>query len=160
MNILFQLHSTPLNHLWAHQAAGSLQRQTQRKWRGYSGRSISEVFAKDWIIFWVYFCLERKPQASECWLPSPTPNFCKDKKSNFWNDTSGIWVGSNQDVSLWVAFVFVSYPGLLHPSMSFPPRDIVCSPHLLPIIPKHKSRFIFERRMTEGLSCIFVFLQL
>lgn len=42
MNILFQLHSTPLNHLWAHQAAGSLQRQTQRKWRGYSGRSISE----------------------------------------------------------------------------------------------------------------------
>lgn len=42
MNILFQLRSTPLNHLWAHQAAGSLQRQTQRKWRGYSGRSILE----------------------------------------------------------------------------------------------------------------------
>lgn len=38
-------------------------------------------FAKDWIIFLVYFCSERKPQASEYWLSNPTPNFCQDMKS-------------------------------------------------------------------------------
>lgn len=45
-------------------------------------------------------------------------------KTTFWKGTSGIWVGSSWDRSMWVAFVFVSYSAPLHPGISILPRTL------------------------------------
>lgn len=61
------------------------KKNTQGQQRSYSGLSRwAKALPKTGLFFKSIFAVKGKPQASEAWLPSPTPPFCQGMKSTFW----------------------------------------------------------------------------
>lgn len=146
--------------LWAAYELTTLRARCKGKHSGVKGplRSLhlGRDFAKGWIIFQVYFCSERKPQASEYWLPSLTPNSCQAMKGT--SETTPLdpgWVRGEMGAFGWLLCLFPTQCSFILAFLSS--KDTVCSP-LTPDHPKTQVQVRFLKTNDWGLVLYFCFL--